>query len=141
MKLSPETARQLAEGSVGFVRQKFGFELLYTPESLLFVDAVVDKIRETGATEAQASGLLSGLGCYAGEVFVRNAKASWRAPADLGLRRSCRFPVVLALPGPVPCDPLDRVFQRFAGATSDGVAGLYDTAVPAAKGRPAPPQA
>jgi hypothetical protein len=141
MKLSPGTARQLAEGSVTFVRQKFGFELLYTPESLLFVDAVVDKIRETGATEAQASGLLSGLGCYAGEVFVRNAKASWRAPADLGMRRSCRFPVILALPGPIPCDPLERVFQRFSGATTDGVAGLFDAVVLSAKTAPAPPQA
>ena len=35
----------------------------------------VDKIRATGATQQQASGLLSGLGCYVGEVFVRNAKA------------------------------------------------------------------
>jgi len=138
MKLSPGTARQLAEGSVAFVRQKFGFELLYTPESLLFVDAVVDKIRETGATEAQASGLLSGLGCYAGEVFVRSAKASWRTPAELGMRRSCRFPVLLVLPGPTACDPLERVFQRFNGAPAGGVAALYETTLAALKSAAGP---
>ena len=134
MKLSPSTAPQLAEGSVAFVKQKFGFELLYTPESLILVDAIVDKIRETGATERQASGLLSGLGCYAGEVFVRNAKASWRSTVEMGMSRSCRFLIVLALPGPTACDPIGRVFQRFGDGPTDGVARLYETAVPLGPG-------
>jgi hypothetical protein len=134
MKLSPSTAPQLAEGSVAFVKQKFGFELLYTPESLILVDAIVDKIRATGATERQASGLLSGLGCYAGEVFVRNAKASWRSTAEMGMSESCRFLIVLALPGPIACDPIGRVFQRFGGGPTDSVALLYETAVPFERG-------
>ena len=130
MKISPSTAPQLAEGSVAFVAQKFGVKLPYTPESLILVDAIIDKIRATGATEQQASGLLSGLGCYVGEVFVRNAKASWRGTAEMGMRRSCRFPAVLALPGPTGCDPIGRVFQRFSGGPTDSVALLYETAVP-----------
>jgi hypothetical protein len=134
LRISPSTAQQLAEGSVVFVEQKFGFKLLYTPESLILVDAIVDKIRETGATEQQASGLLSGLGCYVGEVFVRNAKASWRGTAEMGMSRSCRFPAVLALPGPTGCDPIGRVFQRFNGGPTDSVALLYETAVPPVRG-------
>jgi len=133
MIVTPDLAPRLAEGSVAFVRDKFGFELLYTPESLVFVDAVVDKIRETGATEQQASGLLSGLGCYAGEVFVRHARASWRTSAQMRIR-DCRVPVVLALPGPTACDPIGRVFQRFSGGEAAGVALLYEKAVPAPRG-------
>ena len=57
MRVSPETAPQIAEGSVQFVHKKFGFALPYTPESLILVDAIVDKIKATGATEQQASGL------------------------------------------------------------------------------------
>jgi hypothetical protein len=134
MTVSPSTAPQLAEGSVAFVEQKFGFKLPYTPESLILVDAIIDKIKETGATEQQASGLLSGLGCYVGEVFVRNAKASWRSTAEMGMRASCRFPAVLALPGPVGCDPIGRVFERFNSESTDGAARLYETTVPAARG-------
>jgi hypothetical protein len=125
MIVTPLAAPQLAAGSVAFVRQKFGFELPYTPESLLFVDAVVDKLRETGATEQQASGLLSGLGCYVGEVFVRHARASWRSSAEMRVR-GCRVPVILALPGPRACDPIGRVFERFKHGETKSVALLYE---------------
>jgi hypothetical protein len=131
LKVSPQTAAQVAEASVDFVRKKFGFALPYTPESLIVVDAIVDKIKATGASEHQASGLLGGLGCYAGEVFVRHAKASWRWTAEMRMTEPCRFPVVVALPGVMGCDTIGRVFQRFTGETADGVALLYAKALPA----------
>lgn len=113
-----------------FVQKKFGFGLPYTPESLIVVDAIVDKIRATGATEQQASGLLSGLGCYVGEVLVRHAKASWRWTAEMGMAASCRFPVVVALPGVSGCDAIGAVFQRFSAGPAESVALLYESAVP-----------
>ncbi len=138
MRISPDTASLLAEGSVSFVERKFGFRLPYTLESLILVDAIVDKIRATGAAESQASGVLSGLGCYDGEVFVRNAKASWRWAAEMKMSDSCRFPVVLALPGPTGCDPIGSVFQRF-GDASRSLVRLYEMAVPFDRSAAAPP--
>jgi hypothetical protein len=134
MRVSPTTAAQLAEGSVAFVDKKFGFCLPYTPESLIVVDAIIDKIKATGATEQQASGLLSGLGCYVGEVFVRHARASWRWTAEMGMSESCRFPIVLALPGPTACDSIGRVFRRFSGGAADSVALLFEMVVAARPG-------
>lgn len=128
MKLTPTTAPRLAEESVEFVLKRFGFALPFTPESLIMVDAIVGKIRETGATAQQASGLLSGLGCYSGEVFVRHAKASWRWTAEMGMTTSCHFPIVLALPGLVGCDAIGTVFQFFGGGSAEGVARLYEKA-------------
>jgi hypothetical protein len=128
-RLSPGNAPQLAEGAVAFVEHKLGFRLPCTPESLVLVDAVVDKIRATGATEQQASGLLSGLGCHVGEVFVRSARASWRWTAEMRMSGTCRFPIVLALPGPTGCDPIGRVFERFSHGPTDSVAQLYEKAV------------
>jgi hypothetical protein len=132
VKVSPNTAPHLAQGSVAFVYKKFGFTLPYTPASLILVDAIVDKIKATGATEQQASGVLSGLGCYVGEVFVRHAKASWRWTAEMGMPASCRSPVVVALPGVIGCDAIGKVFERFGddGAT-ESVALLYEIAVAA----------
>ena len=134
MRISPATAPQIAEGSVAFVERKFGFRLPYTPESLILVDALIDKIRETGAAEEQASGVLSALGCYVGEVFVRHARASWRSAAEMKMGASCRFPAVLALPGPTGCDPIEGVFQRFGGRPSS-LAGLYEEVVAGSRGR------
>jgi hypothetical protein len=135
VRVSPDAAPQLAEASVAFVHKKFGFTLPYTPESLLVVDAIVDKIKATGATEQQASGLLSGLGCYVGEVLVRHAKASWRWTAEMGMTQSCRFPVVLALPDVTGCDTIGQVFRRFGG-TGESVAQFYDRAAASGATRP-----
>ena len=128
LRISPQTAPQLAKGSVEFVQGKFGFALPYTPESLIVVDAIVDKIRETGATEQQASGLLAGLGCYVGEVFVRHVRGSWRLTAEMGMTATCRYSVVLALPGPTGCDVIGTVFARFGGGPDASIAALYETA-------------
>lgn len=124
--VSPDSAPNLAKGAVAFVHKKFGFALPYTPESLIVVDAIVDKLKETGATEEQASGILAGLGCYVGEVFVRHARATWRRTVDMGMARSCRFSVVVALPGPATgCDAIGKVFQRFNAGEAESVAVLY----------------
>lgn len=125
-KLSPQSASKVAQGSVAFVASRFGFELPYTPESLLVVDAIIDKIKETGATEQQASGLLSGLGCYAGEVFVRHAKASWRSGVELGIT-SGGSAVLLVLPGMTTCDAIGTVYRRFNVGPPESVAALYET--------------
>ena len=136
LELTPERAPQLAQEWVEFVQKKFGFDLPYTPESLIVVDAIVEKIKATGATEQQASGLLYGLGCYFGEVLVRHAKASWRWTAEMGMRGSCRFPVVVALPGVTGCDALGKAFQRFGGGPADGLAVVYESVVAARPGGP-----
>jgi hypothetical protein len=128
MRITPAAAPQIAEGSVAFLEQKFGFRLPYTPESLIVVDAIIDKVRETGAAEEQARSVLAGLGCYVGEVFVRHARASWRCAAEMGMSGSSRFPVVLALPGPKGWDPIGAVFERFSGRTAS-LARLYEALV------------
>ena len=124
-----KTAPQIAQGAVALVQRKFGFRLDYDPPSLIVVDALVDKIKETGATEHQASGLLLGLGCYVGEVFVRNARGSWRNTAEMAMTKSVAYPIVIALPGAVGCDALGAVFRRFAAGGPEGVAALYESTV------------
>jgi hypothetical protein len=124
---SPRTAPQYAERAVAIVKQKFGFVLPYNPPSLIVVDAIIDKIKETGASEQQASGFLFGLGCYVGEVFVRNAGASWRATAEMRMADKCGFPIVLALRGAAGCNPVGQVFVRFRQGTAHSVATLYES--------------
>jgi len=133
---SPETAAQIAEGSVAFVERKFGILLPYNPPSLILVDAIVDKIRATGASEHQASGLLLGLGCYVGEVFVRNARATWRLTAQMKMAKVCRFTIVVALPGGIGCNPIGKVFERFNGEAGEGLAAFYQVTLEPARRSP-----
>src|SRR5687768_5174109 len=91
---------------------------------------LIDKIKETGASVHQASGLLLGLGCYVGEVFVRNARASWRETAQMGMTKTCAYPILLALAGgKVGCDAIDVVFRRFEKGAPESAAALYESAV------------
>jgi hypothetical protein len=122
-----QTAPQIAQGAVALVKKKFGFQLNYDPPSLIVVDMLVDKIKETGASEHQASGLLLGLGCYVGEIFVRHARASWRETVQMGMTKTCAYPILLALPGKVGCDAIGIVFRRFNTGPLESAALLWET--------------
>ena len=122
-----QTAPQIAQGAVALVKKKFGFQLNYDPPSLIVIDMLVDKIKATGASEHQASGLLLGLGCYVGEVFVRHARASWRETTQMGMSKTCPYPIVLALPGAVGCNAIGAVFRRFATGPAESAALLWET--------------
>jgi hypothetical protein len=122
-----QTAPQIAQGAVALVKKKFGFQLNYDPPSLIVIDLLIDKIKATGASEHQASGLLLGLGCYVGEVFVRHARASWRATAEMGMSKTCAYPIILALPGAVGCNAIGIVFRRFAAGPAESAALLWET--------------
>ena len=124
-----QTAPQIAQGAVALVKKKFAFQLGYDPPSLIVIDLLIDKIKETGASEHQASGLLLGFGCYVGEVFVRHARGSWRETAQMGMSRTCAYPIVIALPGKVGCDTIGIVFRRFAAGAPESAATLYESAV------------
>ena len=125
-----QTAPQIAQGAVALVKKKFGFQLNYDPPSLIVIDLLIDKIKATGASEHQASGLLLGLGCYVGEVFVRHARASWRETAQMGMSRTCAYPIVLALPGAVGCNAIGIVFRRFNAGPAEGAALLWESTAP-----------
>jgi hypothetical protein len=99
---------------------------------LIVVDALIDKIKATGASEQQAAGLLLELGCYVGEVFVRHARATWRLTAEMRMSRACAFPMVVALPGAVGCNPIGMVLDRFRAGDGASVAASFQAAL----GRP-----
>ncbi len=135
-RASPETASQIAEGAGAFVERKFGIKLPYNPPSLILVDAILDKIRATGASEQQASGLLLGLGCYVGEVLVRNARASWRLTTEMRMTKVCRFAIVVVLPGGIGCNPIGKVFERFNRQAREDLAGFYEATLAPAERSP-----
>ncbi|MBI3662611.1 MAG: hypothetical protein HY234_06120 [Acidobacteria bacterium] len=59
------------------------------------LDTVIDKIKATGATEGEACGLLFSMGCFLGEVLVRQGHGQWRRTEELGMSTVCSFPMVV----------------------------------------------
>ena len=126
-----QTAPQIAQGAVALVKKKFGFQLNYDPPSLIVVDLLVDKVKETGASEHQASGLLLGLGCYVGGPMAVAGMVVPSSCAQMGMTRTCTYPIILALPGRVGCDAIGIVFRRFTTGPAESAALLWEsTALP-----------
>lgn len=122
---SPATAPQMAAEAVAFVREKSGVQLSYIPDSLKDVDAVLEKLKASGASEENAAGLLFAIGCYVGEVFVRNAGGVWRTTEEKGMSQVCSFPITVELPNGSGCNAIGKVFKRFRNGPGDSVAFFY----------------
>lgn len=122
---TPAEARRMAEQFVAMMQRKKGVVLDYSPESIASVDAAVDQIKATGATEVQASGILYAIGCYIGEVLVRHADGQWKATGEMGMTEVCSWPLVVALPSGAGANPIGKAFKRFQNGEADSLSYFW----------------
>jgi len=122
---TPDEARRMASQFVGMIERKFGLQLDYSPQTLLAVDAIVDKIKATGVSEESASGMIYAVGCYVGEVLVQHAAGEWCPTRELGMEAVCSWPVVVRLPSGAGVNPIGKAFKRFRNGDADSLAFFY----------------
>jgi len=122
---TPEEARQMADRFARMTQERTGVRLDYSPESLAAVDAAVDQIKATGVSETDASGMLYAVGCYVGEVFVRNAGGEWCATKTLGMEKVCSWPIAIKLKGGAGANPIGKAFKRFRNGPEDDLVFFY----------------
>src|SRR4051812_45149116 len=73
------SAPRFADDVAAWARQRFDVELDYSVESLVTVDGLLARMRAEHVTlDDRVGETLWCLGCYVGEVFVRNADAEWK---------------------------------------------------------------
>ncbi len=125
---TPENAAEIGGMVVPFVQKHYGLTLDYSVVSLRQVDGIIDDLRSNQSFEALQP-LLFSLGCYVGEVFVRNAGAMWRTAADLGMEAVSSSPLVVAMPDGRGCNPVGKVYKRFQNGPSDNIAWFYHVMV------------
>ena len=71
------------------MRKQFALELNYSVESLATVDALLARMRaENVPLDDKVGETLWCIGCYVGEVFVRNANAEWKDAAPPEVART-----------------------------------------------------
>ena len=122
---TPEYAAQLAELMVEPARTESEIDLDFSVNSLKQVDRTIRRMRREGADTGQITTTLFGFGCYVGEVFVRNRRGRWRLTQETGLRGLTKSPMVIELEAQQFCDPIFKVFNRFAHAREDGLPHFY----------------
>ena len=122
---TPEYAAQLAELMVEPARTESEIDLDFSVNSLKQVDRVIRRMRREGADAGQIATTLFGFGCYVGEVFVRNGRGQWRLTPETDFSGMTKSPMVIELGTQQFCDPIFKVFNRFAHAREDGLPQFY----------------
>ena len=115
MRNASRFAQQTVKGARNFCDVK----LDYSPSSVRKVDKIIGQFRREGPDVEDVAETLFGLGCYVGEVFVRNAGGKWKAdpPSPFGL--------VIRLDKDSFCDPIAKAFKRFENGAGDSLAYFY----------------
>ena len=111
------SAPRFAEDVAEWVRARFMLDLDYSVESLAKVDALLETMRqERVPIDDKVGETLWCLGCYVGEVFVRNANAEWTDREQL--------PPVIAC-GATRINPIGKVVKRVALDDRGDLATFY----------------
>lgn len=125
------SAPRFAEDVAAWVRTRFDLELDYSVESLYAIDALLERMRaEHVEIDDKVGETLWCLGCYVGEVFVRNANAEWKdAPDELPEDVRGTGTVWLAC-GNSWVNPIGAVLKRAALGDGRDLPALYATYAP-----------
>lgn len=112
-----DSAPQFAADVADWARGRFALDLDYSVESLEKVDALLETMRqERVPIDDRVGETLWCLGCYVGEVFVRNANAEWTDREQL--------PPVVAC-GETRINPIGKVVKRVALDDRGDLATFY----------------
>lgn len=101
-------------------RASYGLELDYSPGTLPQLDAFIDSNFGPGSADDHSS-LIVGMGCYVGEVVIRNHGGRWRADEEF-----FRSPAVV-IEGKLQTRtfPLSRVWRRFEFGAEQSLDAYY----------------
>jgi hypothetical protein len=121
----PQYAPQFAGNIVRTSKAVSNLDLDYSIGSLRVVDDLIEGFRGQGAGAEQLGETLFCFGCYVGEVFVKNAGASWNETINTPMNGVAGSPLVLKLPNGMFCNPIDKVFKRLKNGSVDNLPYFY----------------
>lgn len=119
---SPATAAEIAGRAVAAAQTLSAVELDFSPASLHDVDAILDGFRGPGS-DLMAEPIFV-LGCYLGEVMVRNAGYVWvDTPAELAQHLGS---LTVYHPGThTHANPISKAFKRVDYGSPDNLTYFY----------------
>ena len=130
----PENAKKFADGFVGSTQKMTGVTLDYSPGSVIAVEMIIDAMIRDKAPIHQMTDTFFSMGCYIGEVFVRNGYGQWVATHSTPMKTFSSAPFILQLSATAYCNPIDKVAKRVENGPEDSLAQFVETF--SAKARP-----
>jgi len=126
MSLVPSAANaaEIAALALPFAEQNYGVQLDYGEESLRKLDTIIDDLRRDQRFEALQT-LLFSMGCYVGEVLVRQAGGRWRSTEELGMGALASSPIAVEMPDGRGCNPVGKVYGRFQRGREDSLSAFF----------------
>ena len=121
---TPDNAAKIAAMVVPFAERNYGVVLDYGIDSLRLLDGILDDLRRDQSFE-NLQPLLFAMGCYVGQVMVRNAGACWRVTEDLGMGAVASSPIAIRVRDGRGCNPVGKVYKRFQNGPADSLAFFY----------------
>jgi len=124
LSANPENAEKVAALAVQGVNAAWDINLDYSAESLELLDQVIENMRNENSNVTEVGGSLVGLGCYLGEVMVRNLSGVWKNTKD-----THGFPVGVSISsssGPARIiNPIGKVIKRFNEGKEHDLPSFY----------------
>ncbi len=121
---TPEQAPKIAEIAVTMVQQVDGYQLDYSPESLKAVDRILLNLHNQGVSPQSIQKTVISLGCYVGEVMVRNLGYKWDLPSET--ERAVGFSMIGVRDKKGGfSNPIGKVYKRVQNGQEDSVVFFY----------------
>src|SRR5262249_27680954 len=126
-----ENAAKLANLAVQAAKNIDGITLDYSPASLTFVDQILGKFHAEGLSETQIGATVFSIGCYVGEILIRNCSGKWIWPSKktaktLGINEKSIMLVELA--NGSTWNPIGKAFKFLANGAGDSTEFFYGVA-------------
>ena len=110
--ITPKNAPLFAGDIVTSAQEIDGVTLDYSVNSLEEVDRIIGRFHEKGLALDDIAETVFGFGCYVGEVFVKNAGATWRAATREEIDNYYGVPLILELGGNTTANPIGKLIKR-----------------------------
>ncbi len=123
--ITPRNAPRFAADIAAAVQKNEGITLDYSIDSLEAIDRIIDGFHKEGVKPEQVEATLFAFGCYVGEVFVRNAGATWRKASRREMEQVFGVPLVLQLGADNTVNPIGKVIKRLENGEEDNLPYFY----------------
>jgi len=123
--ITPGNAPRFAADVVALVEEFEGVTLDYSVESLEVIDRILGRFHEEGVEFEEVEATCFSFGCYVGEVFVRNAGATWRMAGRQEEEEVFGAPLVLQMGPDRTVNPIGKVIKRLESGEEDNLPYFY----------------
>jgi hypothetical protein len=128
-----ENAVEHARLATKLMAERHDVALDFGESSLEDVDAEIESLREEGFSGEDVAEVLFVLGCYVGEVLVRQLGGQWIPSNRSPLRGLCPWPMVVVLPGGSAWDAIGKAYARLELGDAECVSSFFALAAATAR--------